>query len=277
MTQSETNTATLQQLLLSLILQHVGERMACWCWMCMKLIAVADKQSQLDSWKESQHYSYLSSTEMDDFNSVVEAKPWSMRLSHLWFFPPTVHNYHRSASSRYTSARIVFCLNLTCYQYSFDAFLETQMWWMCDRNKTRDREHNWRIYFQELCPSSCPYSWNTIYNTCGVWLKTGSLRTSEISSSATTDWSLHRESGLDMKSYFYNSVGTLEWFTVLMEARVSSAALMTKLQIWIIQELQKAKLCWQQSSRIIGYALEMHKYFLKTGKMKILLNFCCLK
>lgn len=151
--------------------------MACWCWMCMKLIAVADKHSQLDSWKESQHYGSLSSTAMDDFNWVVEAKPWSMRLSHLWFFPLTVHNYHRSACSWYTSARIVFCLNLTCCQCSFDAFLETQMWRMCDRNKTRDWEHNWRIYFQELCPSLCPYSWNTIYNTCGVRLKTGSLRT----------------------------------------------------------------------------------------------------
>lgn len=33
----------------------------------------------------------------------------------------------------------------------------------------------------------------------------------------------YTESGLDMKSYFYSSVDTLAWLTVLMEAWVSSS------------------------------------------------------
>ncbi len=110
-----------------------------------------------------------------------------------------LQNCPRLAYNQYTSARIVFSLNLMCLRFSFDAFLETRMWRICDRNETRDQERNGRSRFHYASDCFVPVhahiheTLSTILVGMDGLIKTGSLRISEISSSATPDWTLHRE------------------------------------------------------------------------------------
>lgn len=98
-----------------------------------------------------------------------------------------------------TSARIVFYLNLMSWHifWCFSANSDAMDMWE-ERNKClRAQCKSWLpLCVWQLRPRSCPCSWNTIYNTCGVWWFDKNckvIRIYEISSSATTDFTLHRE------------------------------------------------------------------------------------
>lgn len=89
-------------------------------------------------------------------------------------------------------------MSLMCWRYFSDVFLETVIWWICDKNETRDQEHNERIYLRwtsdcfVMVHAHIHETLSTILAGFDGLIKTGRSRISEVSSSATTDWTLHR-------------------------------------------------------------------------------------
>lgn len=112
-----------------------------------------------------------------------------------------------------------------------------------------------------LRPGSRPHSWNTIYNTCWVWWFDKNWKVKNKRNLLVCHNRLNiTQSGLDMKSYFYSSVDTLAWLTVLMKAWMSLAALMIKLKLWKIQELQTAKVVLTADFWDHQLCIKMHQY-----------------
>jgi len=94
-------------------------------------------------------------------------------------------NCHCLAYNQYTSARIVFYLNLMSWRYSFDAFLVTQMRWICDKNGVKRAQwKNWLPLCVVPVHAHIHETLSTILVEFDCLIKTVKLRIYEISSSA---------------------------------------------------------------------------------------------